>query len=380
MISRPAGRALPSATALLLALLAGPAGADPLAACRDAAQADAKRLGACAAAIALTREGPADPWTLSDLLVWRGWTLQRMGDVDGALADYAEAEALSPDWSGPLVERAWAYMAMGDEEGAADEILRARGLEPDSVHVIQQTMNILPAAGRWEECLDLAPAAVRLAPADPLTYAYRGRCLQEAGEPTAALLDYRRAAKMGLDEAWSRGNTAGALLAIGRPAEAEAEARAAVALDAADEHALRMLVRSLLHQGDPDGATAAFEAARAQVPPPRELLTNEVGWGLLEAGRAAEGLAITERWLAEAGGRSFGEPAFADTHAHLLAAVGRGEDAAGWFAEAAAMGGPAWRSGYEARLLELGFDPAAMGGFEGALRACAATGAACRLG
>jgi tetratricopeptide (TPR) repeat protein len=181
---------------------------------------------------------------------------------------------------------------------------------------------------------------------------------------------------MGLDEAFLRSNFASALLDLDRPGEALKEARAAVALDPTHGHSQRTLVATLLATGDTDAALAAWRAADSQVVDGREVLANNIAWGLFEAGRAPEGLEILEGSLATSPEPVTSADA-ADTYGHLLAAASRPEEAVKAFLKAVDLGGPERQSLYEARLAGLGL--LAGGDLAAALGACAATGSACRL-
>lgn len=360
---------------VLSALLAGPAvQAGPAEDCRDSGRlTDAERLPLCTAAI----EAATDDRDRADLLLWRGAILGRRGDSDLAMADFAAAEALAPGWADPLVDRAWAIYDGGDLDGALEELARAREVEPDSVYALHESMNLLPDAGRWQDCLALAPDAVRLAPEDPYTWAFRGRCLHDGGQFLAAVGDYRKAMALGLDEGFLRSNLAGALLDLGSPGKARPEAEAAVALDPSNPMAQRNLVASLLQTGDPEGAIAAFRAAQAALGETPRALANEAAWGLYLAGRHVEGLEIAETWVEGVGAGLTAEDAdIVDSYAHLLAAAGQPDRAVQAFLKAVELGGPGRRDLYAGRLAELGFGP---GPLEESLRACAATGAACRL-
>jgi hypothetical protein len=63
-----------------------------------------------------------------------------------------------------------------------------------------------------------------------------------------------------------------------------------------------------------------------------------------------------------------------------MAAAGQTEEAVDTFLRAAEIGGPGFRAEYKSFLTDLGFAPGeGEEGFEAALRACVATGEACKL-
>lgn len=354
-------------------LLAGPALADDAADCRNRDYPDLMRLPLCGAAI----QAATDPRDRADLLLWRAAIHDRAGDLDAALADFAEAEALAPGWADPLVERSFAFYDRGDLDAALAELARARAVEPGSAYAVQESLNFLADAGRLEECLDLADEAMALGADNTYMQAYLGRCHQDAGQLDEAVAAYARAQELGLNEAFLHANLALLHLERGENDLAAEEARAALALDPAYASAHRTLAETLIAKGDLDGALAHAEEAAPVLGAADDGLANEVAWALYEAGRHEEGLALYERWLASVPDPSSIPTNMHDTQAHLLAALGRPAEAAEAFLIAAKAGGLEVREHYMTHLEALGFGRDM--GFRGALLACAQTGAACHL-
>ncbi len=359
--------------AALAFLLAGPALADDAADCRNRDYPDLMRLPLCGAAI----QAATDPRDRADLLLWRGAIHSRAGDLDAALADYAEAEALAPGWADPLVERAYAFQAQGDMDAAVAEIARARATEPDSVYALQESLTVLADAGRAQECLGLSDEVLAVAADDAYTHANLGRCHQDAGQLDEALAAYARAEELGIQEAFFHANRALIHLAQDQHDLAIAESEAALALDPAYASAHRTLADALIGKGDLDAAVAIANEAAPVLGADDEGLANEVAWALYNAGRHDEGLAVFDRWLASVADPAAIPTNMHDTQAHLLAALERPAEAAEAFLRAAKAGGLAQREQYLARLDGLGFGRDM--GFRAALLACAETGAACRL-
>jgi tetratricopeptide (TPR) repeat protein len=365
---------VPAALAAFLVplALAGAASADPASDCRDVGRlSDQQRLAHCTAALEVAR----DDRERAGLHIWRGVAHRTLGDRDAALADFAEAEWLVPFWAGPMIERAYLLSYEGEDAAAAEEALRGLAAEPESVDAIQSAMDLLAGAGRTEECLDLVPDAMRLAPEHPHTFASRGRCLHEGGRAVAAIADYRRALELGLDEAFLHSNLSRLLLDIGATAEGLSEARRALELDPGLGLALRNLAVGMVESGEPEAAVAAWREGAPRLENDRDVGANDLAWTLYAVGRHAEGLAVLEEALAA--GVSLDRVDAVDTHAHLLAANGRPEEAVEAFLRAAELGGEERRAIFEASLSALGFAPGK--DLAARLRACAATGAACRL-
>ena len=358
----------------VLCLLAGPALSGPAEDCRNLDIEAADSIAPCTAAI----KAATDPAERADLLLWRASSYKSVEDYWRAEADIAAALALRPDWADPFVERAYLLKAQGNTEGALAAAQQSLETEPTSVLAHKTVMSMLADAGRWQDCLDLAPRALELGPDDPETLANRGRCLTDGGDDEAAVADYRRAIGLGLEEFYVHSNLALSLLNLGRPAEALPEAQVAVSLDASNIFAQLNLIRALAETDDVAGAIEAYRtAAPAAEAMDRTNLANTLAWGLYENGHMSEALPFAEE--ATSAMRESGEPNpdLLDTYAHLLAANGRPQDAANAFLEVVETD-PARQANYVKNLGKLGFlsDPSDL---TASFLACAKTGAACRL-
>lgn len=365
-MSRPTRLAAAGALSLLLA---GPAAAEAIDDCQDPARPAAERVERCTAAVDLAvidfRRAPA--------LLGRARALRESGELDAAMVDALAAESASPTWAEPVFEQARIRAAQGRGDEAVAQARRATALAPGDLHVLLAGMEIMAEAGRPEACLEAAPEAERLAPQDPFVFAVRGRCLNDVGDHAAAAEALRRAIAHGQDTGFNRSNLAFALLRRGQPVEAAAEARRALALDPSLGVALGQLVAALMDMGEAEAALSAWRKAFPAVASDRAWAANEFAWDLYLAGRHAEGLAILEEGALS--GESPPTSNQVDTQAHLLAALGRPEEAVAAFREAAALD-PAVVALYDRRLRELGHGPFAE---PGSLLACARTGATCLL-
>jgi Tfp pilus assembly protein PilF len=172
-------------------------------------------------------------------------------------------------------------------------------------------------------------------------------------------------------------------LDAGRPEDALAAARRAVELDPMYGGGHAALVAALVATGAVDEAIAAYREAQAAGVEDDSAghMANNLAWGLYMAGEHETALPIIEEWLAAHPEPTGGEYYLnVDTSAHILAALGREEEALQAFLRADALGGAEARNYYTRDLTALGFAPEPGDeGFEAALRACVATGEACKL-
>ncbi|HVG49439.1 MAG TPA: tetratricopeptide repeat protein, partial [Rubellimicrobium sp.] len=254
---------------------------------------------------------------------------------------------------------------------------QALALDPDEPRFVLAAMWNLPDAGDAQRCLELAPRGVELAPQRATTWAYRGRCLAYVGRDEEAVADLQHAIELGLDEAFVHDGLSVSLFKLGRFPEALDSARHAVELDPACESSRISLMMALVQTGEPEEAIALFRETQALGIADTLGQANYLAWVLYLTGHAEEALPVIEGWVVAHPDPRPQQASEIDTYAHVLAAVGRAEEAAQAFERAAQIAGLLDRAHYLWRLQELGFSTA--DGLGPALRACTATGAACRL-
>jgi tetratricopeptide (TPR) repeat protein len=172
-------------------------------------------------------------------------------------------------------------------------------------------------------------------------------------------------------------------LTLDTPEEAQAAAGRMVDLGPSYERAQGWLLQAMVETGAVDEAIAAYrEAQAAGIEDRAGYLFNGIAWGLYKTGEHEKALPLVEEWLA-AHPEPMGVPQYhylLDTAAHIMAAAGQADEAVDTFLRAAEIGGPGFRAEYEAFLTGLGFAPEEGDeGFQAALRACVATGEACKL-
>jgi Tfp pilus assembly protein PilF len=192
-----------------------------------------------------------------------------------------------------------------------------------------------------------------------------------ADRPEDALVAARRAVEIA------------AYLTFDSPEEAQAAADRMVNLGPRYEKAQGWLLQAMVETGAVDEAIAAYrEAQAAGIEDKAGYLFNGLTWGLYRTGEPEKALPIVEEWLA-AHPEPTSDPQYhftLDTAAHIMAAAGQTDEAVDTFLRAAEIGGPGFRAEYTTFLTGLGFAPEPGDeGFEAALRACVATGEACKL-
>ena len=184
--------------------------------------------------------------------------------------------------------------------------------------------------------------------------------------------------------AWAHNNRGHAYRRLGQDTRAIADYDAALELDPAHVGALlnRAVARDRL--GDHQGAIADYNRAlrldpnRTYAVIGRALAQNALAWDHYVNERASEGLALIEAALAQ----DRRNPDFLDTRAHILAALGRTDDAVETFEAAAGLGDADLVGAYQQALLRHGRNPGPVDGVYGAgtrtaLAACVRAG--CRL-
>ncbi len=323
-----------------------------------------------------------DPQLRADLLVERSEMSAVQGDFEAALADIEEAERLAPSDADPVIARSMVLDDQGDVEGALAQLSRARELEPDHLRAHLMSMLVFYNAREFEACVESGDKAVEIAPAEAWSWSSRSLCLAELGRTEEALAGLAEAERLKPYNAFVYDDMTLAYLALDRPEEALATARSAVELGPKIEWAQTSLVNALLATGAVDEAITAYREAQAAGVEDTGHMANNLAWGLYLAGEHEKALPIIEEWLAAhpnpAGDEFYHYQVGAS--AHILAASGRTDEAVQAFLRAAEIGGTEWRGMYQERLTEMGFAPEpGEEGFEAALRACVATGEACKL-
>jgi tetratricopeptide (TPR) repeat protein len=320
----------------------------------------------------------ADPALRADRLVERAAIYSLQGNHQAALVDIEEAERLAPADADPVVIRGIDLANQGKGDDALVQLARARELEPDHVDAHYWSMFYEYDSGDLEACVEIGAKAVEIAPEDVRVRAFRGLCLAELGRAEEAMVDIQAAERIGPHSVDTYEVLLYAHYALDHRGEVLATGRRAVEMAPMDELANALLTIGLIETGAVDEAVAAYqEAEAAGVGDTEGFRSNNLAWGLYEAGQHEAALPIIEQGLA---GQTEPHPDHIDTAAHVLAALGRTEEAVAEFLRAVEVGGPGQRDWYAEHLTALGHNPGTTDAeFEAALRACVATGDACKL-
>lgn len=343
--------------------------------CRNRTVTGNAGIAACTTAIA-TAEGAEK----ARLLMERARLLRQGSNFPEAEADLDKAMMLAPDNADLLVELGYLRHAQGDPEGQLAADAKALSIDPRNWRALLNHMDALASLGRNENCLLEGPRAVELAPDQPYTYAYRGRCRAGIGQSAEAVDDYEKALGLGLDEAFLHANLALARLDLGRDREALEAAQTAIERDPANAYGHYGKVDALLQLGRTDAAITAYREALAAMGEDRLGLANLLAWALYRQGRATDALAIIEEFF-DAHPRPGTDQAYeVDTYAHILSALGEEEKAVRQFLLAADLGGAARQEDYRRQLRLMGMTVAdGRDGLAAALTQCVKKGADCRL-
>jgi len=214
---------------------------------------------ACGEAIARKPGEPAFHYNLARYLA-------AAGRRDDAIAEYRAVLELKPEDA-----RAWNNLALllaesGNTEGAERCYRKALEHAPDYILARANLGNLLMDTGRFAEGVAVYEEGVALDPANTELMNGLGWRHDLAGNADEALRWYGRALETAPRYARARLNRAGLLLRLGRPDEAERDAREAVAAapDAPQTH--HALGEILAARGDTAGARAAFTEALSLSP------------------------------------------------------------------------------------------------------------------
>jgi tetratricopeptide (TPR) repeat protein len=182
-----------------------------------------------------------------EALVYRGLAKQDQGDLDGALADYDMACAISPKFEPAVYNRGWAYMKKRDYGKALKDYSTAIALNPANARsyffrgrALVRLGRVTAALGDMGEAIRREPAepgmrleiaavlcqrtnryheayfhadqAVNLAPTQGAVYRTRGTTLWHLGEMDRAVEDYMKAVRLDPSDTVAIGQFSAALL------------------------------------------------------------------------------------------------------------------------------------------------------------------------
>ena len=150
----------------------------------------------------------------------RGAVKDKLGRYDDALADYAEAIRLKPDHANPYFNLGTAKAKLGRYDDALADYAEAIRLKPDHDGAFYNRGIAKAKLGRYEDALADYAEAIRLKPDHDGAYNNRGAVKDALGRYNDALADYDEAIRLKPDLAEAYGNRGNAKNALGLKDEA----------------------------------------------------------------------------------------------------------------------------------------------------------------
>ena len=152
-----------------------------------------QRLTACDAVIGNLTEPTA---LRAEALLNRGIMREETGNLTDAIADYAAAIALNPEYPTLYEHRGLAQAKLGRRNAALDDLAAAIRLAPENaeLHASRAMVHIL--LGDHSRALDDLAEAIRIAPNDADYYAQRGQVYLRLGSHAKASADVRKALQL----------------------------------------------------------------------------------------------------------------------------------------------------------------------------------------
>ena len=150
----------------------------------------------------------------------RGAVKDALGRHDDALADYAEAIRLKPDHASPYYNLGIVKAKLGRYDDALADYAEAIRLKPDHDGAFYNRGVAKDKLGRYEDALADYDEAIRLKPDYAAAYNNRGAVKDALGRHDDALADYDEAIRLKPDLAEAYGNRGNAKNALGLKDEA----------------------------------------------------------------------------------------------------------------------------------------------------------------
>ena len=242
--------------------------------------------------------------------------------------------------------RGAAYHTLGEYRRAIEDYDQALRINQRDTSAYYNRGNAYATLGELRRAIEDYSQALRLDPGKTQAYNNRGIAYRNLGEYRRAIEDYDQALRLDPDYAAAYNNRGNAYANLGNPARAIKDY----------DQALRL--------------NPGFIKARAN----RGIVYNGLAWDLYLKGRSAQALDNADRSLSDRPDSA----AAINTRAHVLAALGRRNEALGAFERVMRVGGADWVRTYQEALAKHGYYPSAIYG--GGLRAADPGGAGCLSG
>jgi Tfp pilus assembly protein PilF len=151
---------------------------------------------------------------------WRGWLLERLFDMDGAMRDYRQALALDPELVPVRLRLAELYLEKADAPAALPHLERLLRQFPNRPDVMARMGQCRDAQGETDEARHLMEAAVKELPNDTELLNSLGKLDLQTGKPKLAERWARQVLKLDPADTKAEYTLAAALHAQGRFLEA----------------------------------------------------------------------------------------------------------------------------------------------------------------
>lgn len=164
----------------------------------------------------------------------RAVSLESLGRVEDALADYTQAINLSPDWPIPYSNRGSLYARLRRYDEALEDYNRAIDLDPQTVKAYFNRSSVYHDQARFDLELADLDTAIAIDPNYAKAYVNRGMLHASSGRLEQALGDFTRAVEASPQDVLAHRNRGSALACLGRMEEAAAEYAETFRLDPDD--------------------------------------------------------------------------------------------------------------------------------------------------
>lgn len=239
---------------------------------------------ACAAGIAAGCQ--RDPETLKQGHLSKGDEYAAGKQYDAAIIEYRNALQQDPRFGLAYVGLSKAYLQINDAGNALLASVRAADLRPEDVDVQIQASNLLLLAGRFADARDRAQKILQREPDNVRALVSLGNALAGLKDLDGGIKQIEAAIRLDPSKTGSYTNLGVLQAAIGRPSDAEATYRTAIAASPSDPAPRLALTQLYWFTNRPLEAERALQDALATAP--RDVLTNRFAAAFYQATARAD--------------------------------------------------------------------------------------------